>query len=72
MNTFNGFYPIRRWIYVLFLILAITLTIGLIFKIPITQLSGSIIVTSMLVISAVIFKKLSLRNSSPNGEDDAH
>lgn len=72
MITFYNISSIKRWIYILILIIAVPIIIGLIFKIPINQILGSIIVTSILVVSAVLFQKLGLRYSGPNSEDGAH
>lgn len=52
----------------LFLIIAITLVIGLLLNIPINQLAGSILITSVLVISAVVFQKLGKQYHSQDDE----
>lgn len=69
MITFNDFTALKRWIYILLIIIAITLIIGVIFKISVNQLAGSIFITAILVISAVILQKLGLRYSDPNSKD---
>ena len=68
MIGFNEVSSIKRWIYVLFLIIVITLVIGLFLNIPINQLAGSIIITSVLVISAVVFQKLGKQYHSQDDE----
>ena len=66
MIGFNKNYAIRKWIFVVFLIVIVTLIVGLIFQIPITQLAASIFISSILVISAFVFQILGKRHADRN------
>jgi hypothetical protein len=68
MIDFNNSYTIKRWIFVVLLIVVITLIVGLIFEIPITQLAAPIFISCILVISAFIFQKLRTRHADNNGD----
>jgi uncharacterized protein YacL len=68
MIDFNNGYAIKKWIFVVFLIVIITFIVGLIFEIPITQLAASIIISCILVISAFVFQKLGTRHADNNDE----
>lgn len=68
MVDFNNTFAVKRWIFVIFLIVIITLIVGLIFEIPTTQLAASIIISFILVISAFVFQKLGTRNADKNDE----
>ncbi|HEX5904449.1 MAG TPA: hypothetical protein VFY50_00210 [Candidatus Nitrosocosmicus sp.] len=68
MVDFNNTFAVKRWILVVFLIVIITLIVGLIFEIPTTQLAASIIISFILVISAFVFQKLGTRNADKNDE----
>jgi uncharacterized protein YacL len=70
MITLNDIYALKRWVFVLFLIVTITVILGLIIKIPFNQLAGSIIITTVLIISAFVFQKFGLRYSDKNDEDN--
>lgn len=69
MITLNDIYALKRWVFVLVLIVTITVILGLILKIPFNQLAGSIIITTVLIISAFVFQKFGLRYSDKNDED---
>ncbi|VFJ12991.1 hypothetical protein [Candidatus Nitrosocosmicus franklandus] len=62
------FDSIKTWIIVISIIIIITLIIGLIFEIPDTQLAASILVSSILVISAFVFQKLASRQRDKKNE----
>lgn len=68
MITFDNIYAIKKWVLVLFLIITIIMILGLILEIPLNQLAGSIIVTSVLIISALVFQKLGLRYNDKNDD----
>jgi len=70
MITLNDIYALKRWVFVLVLIVTITVILGLIIKIPFNQLAGSIIITTVLIISAFVFQKFGLRYSDKNDEDN--
>ncbi len=70
MITLNDIYALKRWVFVLFLIVTITVILGLIIKIPFNQLAGPIIITTVLIISAFVFQKFGLRYSDKNEEDN--
>lgn len=68
MVDFNNTYAVKRWIFVIFLIVIITFIVGLIFEIPTTQLTASIIISFILIISAFAFQKLGTRKADKNDE----
>ncbi|WP_148686305.1 hypothetical protein [Candidatus Nitrosocosmicus hydrocola] len=70
MITLNDIYALKRWVFVLVLIVTITVILGLIIKIPFNQLAGSIIITTVLIISAFVFQKFGSRYSDKNDEDN--
>ena len=54
---------INRWIIIFFLVVIISVSMGLIFAIPVIQITAAVFITLILVISAFVFQRMGSKSS---------